>query len=370
LGLGGVAIELDPMQSGMVDFAYAEPSFLVGAPGDLGPYVRESRERFNLEEAPALATRLSRAAGRRAVGEYGSGGLGRPERADVVRVADEVLAHAQARAMALRFNPAAWFRERGFTSESLQGYLSLAHLARMRGEFQWGPFGWEIRGNEGARVGVDEWTRHAAGRGVDDTLKIERWEDHRMAILAMRFLTPEQAGLMMPDRSLASVEESLRDWEMAGYLEPFPRIPKQRGFLVTPRAVREAVTEGIIEAWEERSRRSVRRGQEMHDLAVNDAILMTAMQVASEGEEVSGLLTEAAFFAMGMRAPYPDFRMVAAREEEELSGRVSQVAVNHDVEVVGLGANYRRAAKLGRVQKAGFRLFVPGYDGLGVRFGR
>lgn len=365
-----VSVDLDPLQSGLIDLSVGGPSFSVGIPGDLGPYVGVPKERFRLDAEAPLATRLSRSVNRRAAGGYGSGGLGRPERADVVRVADEVLAHAQARAMAFRFNPSAWFRERGFSAESLQGYLSLAHLARVRNEFEWGPFGWEIRGSSAGRERADDWAKRAAGWGVADTLKIEEWDLHRMAILAMRFLTAEQAGLMMPESSMASVNESLRDWVMSGYLEPFSRVPKQSAYLVTGKAVREAMADGIVEAWEERSRRSVRRGQELHDLAVNDAILVMALLAEAEGESVTGLLTEAAFFAMGERAPYPDFRLVASREEEELSGRAVQVAVKHDVEVVGLGANYRRAAKLGRIQQAGFRLFVPGYDGLGVRFGR
>lgn len=187
------------------------------------------------------------------------------------------------------------------------------------------------------------------------------WEDVESALLAMRVFTEEQVGLLSPWTGTPALQASLGTFASRGLIKAHNTgelgVPVWR---VTDRAVGQGVESGVLSPREAEYRTSIRRGQLLHDLAVGDGILLVGMQLAKEGASVVDLQTETALLAARREGVFPDFVMTATR------GGISREI---PVEVVGVGANYRAAAKKAKVAAQGFKVFSPGFDGYGVRLG-
>jgi hypothetical protein len=195
----------------------------------------------------------------------------------------------------------------------------------------------------------DPWSR---GAGI-------AWDSVRGTVLGMRLFTEEQIGLLCPWNSREALRGSIREWATDGLVQrlPGPGLPMPV-WKVTEAAAEDGFAAGLFD-WEERKYRArYRGGQELHDLAVGDAILLLAMEVEAAGGRVSELRTELAMMAKRRSGSFADFELTY-----ELAGTRREVAV----EVVGLGNNYRTGAKAEKVRRSGFRTYVPGFDGRGVR---
>lgn len=195
--------------------------------------------------------------------------------------------------------------------------------------------------------------------GVED--REFTWGEVRELALAMRLISVEQVNLMLPSLSLRRVREVVQDWVDKDYLKPQDSLGKTGLALyrLTATAVEEGVHAGIMSAVEAKSRLTIRSTQEAHDLAVGDAIILAAMDVHGRGGQVLDLQTETSFSMAGHPGPWPDFCLAY-----QIGNRQHESAV----EVIGLGGNYRSTAKIASVKAAGFKLFNPGFDGMGARY--
>jgi hypothetical protein len=185
------------------------------------------------------------------------------------------------------------------------------------------------------------------------------WKDMQSSLVAMRLFSEEQAALLGMTYSLNSVQESLKTWQDQGYIVPYEAAVPMPLYAVTEKAVCEALSEGLLSEVEAPSRLIIRRGQELHDLAVGDALILLQFDAIRMGAELGDIKTEMGYMKefQGRKA-IPDFKASFTKDGKEYE---------MEVEVVGHGDNYRGASKKAKIKRAGFKVFNPGFDGHGCR---
>lgn len=187
------------------------------------------------------------------------------------------------------------------------------------------------------------------------------WIEVEGLALAMRLMSDEQASLLFPQLSLRHVRENLNRWVDQGFLKRYPALAKTglELFQVTRQAVEQGIEDGTLTAGEGDSRLMIRSSQEVHDLAVGDAILLASVELLERQGEFLDLETETSFAQRGLRGPWPDF---------VIRFRVDGQDYHEAVEVVGVGGNYRSKGKLKTVKRGGIQVWNPGFDGKGARY--
>gem|GEM_PF-4524918 len=185
------------------------------------------------------------------------------------------------------------------------------------------------------------------------------WEDVRATLLGMRLFTLEQVGMIAPWASTHTLVRSLERMAVSGFIEPYYAANLSFPiWKVTKRGVRDGMAQGILTEEEARYRTSIRKTQELHDLAVGDALILMSADLAVQGAELLEVQTETALLAQRKTGTFPDVVMIYEKQgiRKELP-----------VEVVGTGDNYRSKAKQAQVAHAGHRMFSTGIDGYGCR---
>lgn len=401
-----------------------EHDFSVEKPGSLGPYVvaKPYVERGGLtrgafeSKGQGIGTKkapeVHRGRGRRSL----------LEQARDVRPGAEA---AVALLEGFEGSPAAYFLGRPYSSKTLGNYLGASCAIRGeairpgKGRPTWGKYGWTrdenellliligelrdmIRDSHGridlALEGLEDRNQRrlyegayragvAAGElgfemGTPDRPYLTRrpilWGDEPMAdmgwahrygihsaLLAMRIFTAEQVAYLCPRRSLDGVQRSLSSWLDQGLIRRHECEYPLPVYRLTERGAETVIKDGLVSPEEAEKRLIVRRGQEVHDLAVGDAVIMASMEVQEGGGEILEVVNEMRLIAEGNSAgasgvAYPDFKLafqVGSGVHRELS-----------FEVMGLGNQYRTTAKLGKVKQNGFQMVNPGFDGRGFRY--
>lgn len=303
----------------------------------------------------------------------------------------------------LQASPVGYFQGRNYTGSNLAGYIGMSNALRAaseRGKSHWGAAGWELTESDApkyadeihrvedllkraktveaglevlrsmemrerelawravqAAIGkgdLDLWRQQVAPRYMD-------WEGVQAMVLPMRIITEEQVSMVIPWMTLDRVRDNMREWIKDGYLDTFGERGGLQIYRVTERAVERGLEDGVLDTLEAAGRLIVRRGQELHDLAVGDALILTALQVAEQGGEILEVKTEQALKLAFERGVFPDYEVVL---QASASGPIESLAV----EVVGLGGTYRGAPKKAAVAGAGIAMLHTGLDGKGVRY--
>ncbi len=365
--IGAVEDGVDPTH-----FAFG---FSVDAPGSLGPFVGakgywEGRpERAPEHEASPII--------------YPRHGWGRRELA--MALVERSLA-----------SPGAWFIGRQLNTSMASEYVGVANFLRAQGMehgIAWGRAGWgrlegadyelrleRLRGalrvaggdveralREAGDVRVRDvlWGTYRAAWAVGDIHLFDQqlrskalpWREAQRSLLAMKIFTEEQVGLLAPWKSLNSIRSEMDEWWRGGLIEHHAGAPDLHIWRVTEKAVEGALKTGIVEPWEASSRLSIRSTQELHDLAVGDTLILAAIQVAKMGGQIEQIRVEPPVRKKGEN--YPDL---------SLDIRLGASSRRVDIEVVGTGGGYQGRGKKAVINKGGYRVVVPGFDGNGIRY--
>jgi hypothetical protein len=190
------------------------------------------------------------------------------------------------------------------------------------------------------------------------------WPVVSSSLLAMRLFTEEQVSYLVPTRNLPAIRASIQAWLRQGYVRKHPGAFPMDIFRLTPEGAETVVKAGLVSEEEADMRLVIRRSQELHDLAVGDALVLAAMEIEEKGGRVAEVINEMRLIAEGNAAgvageAYPDFVMKFS---------LGEVGSTVGVEVVGVGNNYRTTAKRSKVKATGFRLLDPGFNGGGFRY--
>ncbi len=362
---------------GCTEPAHFEHGFLVGDPGSLGPYSTPfmsnlMKETDKTEDSVTLDPLI-----------YPTSGLGGRDLASILM--DRCLA-----------SPGAWFIGRQMNTTTASEYVGVANYLRCQGpsiEASWTGVGWgypkrdvyeprlerlnaaiqKAGGDiERALTMADDatvrellWATYRAAWSKGDIQTFDRqlrerplgWTEAQETLLAMKMFTEEQVNLLAPWKSLNSIRFEVNDWWRDGLIELHPNTIGLDIWKVTRKAVERGVEVGLMEDWEGESRLSIRKTQELHDLAVGDTLILAAIQVAQMGGQIEQIQVEPALRKKGEH--YPDLSL-----QVRVSGKILTV----NFEVVGTGGGYHGLGKRSVMKQAGYRAVVPGFDGLGVRY--
>lgn len=369
--------------------------FAVGIPGELGEYAGVRLRAGDPRMAPRLPKELV-VPRRDAPIDFRGGDAGRG-----MLLAQELI-HSY------RADPVAYFMGLPYRADLVRDYVGAASWMRAQAKaavgghggdlIEWSDIGWttaprlaryqEARGRlEGLIIGerkpasdalvllreegfdLPEWEnvyRAAVAAGdlpafdAESRGRMVGWDEVKGALLGMRLFTEEQVGLLVPWTDSRSLRYSLRGWATEGWVEahrghglPMPV------WKITEKAVEDGAGHGLMSRLEANRRRSVRTTQELHDLAVGDALILLGLDLATVGGEIEDLRTEISLMSEEKTGSFPDFK---------LTYRMGDRRRDVSVEVVGLGNNYRTAAKGGVARRSGFKVYSPGFDGYGARF--